>query len=244
MNIFLLILLIAIGLAVGLPLLLVLTFVISSLFINPKKKCEKPSKYFSFLYRSMHKLFLIMGNVKIVVRGREKLPKGRFLAVCNHLSNFDPIVTYYALSDLELAFISKEANFKIPIVGKVIRKLCFLPIDREDARKALITINGAAEYIKNDVVSMLVYPEGTRSKTGELLEFHDAVFKIAKKAQVPVVVMTVKNTEKIKSRYLFRRTVVYIDILETIPAETVKESKTTEIGERARKLMTENLSEN
>lgn len=97
----------------------------------------------------------------------EKLPKNeRFLLVCNHRSKFDPILTWYVLRDYNLAFISKPENF---------RRCCFMAIDRENPRNALKTIHQAAELIKQNEVSVAVYPEGTRSKTCELLPFHNGI---------------------------------------------------------------------
>lgn len=241
MSVYLIIALSVLGVLIGVPILFFLTLIISSLFISKKKEYDKPSKFYTFMVLTAHKFVVWLGNIKVKVTGEEKLPNGRFLMVCNHISNFDPIVTYAKLGKLGLAFISKEANFKIPFVGRLVKRICYLPINREDPRKAIATINKSANLIKSNAVSMLVYPEGTRSKTLELLPFHDAVFKIAQKAEVPVVVITIKNTEKIRSRFLFRRTLVELDILETLPVEFVKENKTVVIGERAKELMLNNL---
>ncbi|MBQ9104413.1 MAG: 1-acyl-sn-glycerol-3-phosphate acyltransferase [Clostridia bacterium] len=241
MNTYLLIALIVLGVVIGIPLLFILTLLISSLFISKKKEYSKPSKFYTFMMLTAHKFVSWFSGARIKVSGLEKLPKGRFLMVSNHRSNFDPIITYTVLGKYGLAFISKEANFKIPFVGRLITRLCYLPINREDPRKAITAINKSAGLIKSDAVSMLVYPEGTRSKTCELLPFHDAVFKIAQKAQVPVVVITVKNTEKIRSRFFFRKTIIELDILETFPVDFVKENKTVVLGERAKELMLNNL---
>lgn len=101
--------------------------------------------------------------------------------VGNHRSNFDPIIEWLVLKPWDIAFISKGENFKIPFFGRIIRKCCFMPIDRENPRKALRTINKASDLLQSGEVSIGVYPEGTRSKTGELLPFHDGVFHIAKR---------------------------------------------------------------
>ena len=70
-------------------------------------------------------------------RGIDKIPKdGRFLFVSNHRSIFDPILTWYVLKDYDLAFILKAENFRIPIFGRIIRKCCFMAIDRENPRNA------------------------------------------------------------------------------------------------------------
>ena len=121
------------------------------------------------------------------------------------------------------------------------RKCCFIPIDRENPRNALKALRKASELIKNDVVSMGIYPEGTRSKECKLLEFHDGVFKIAQMAKVPVVVMTIKNTENIYKRKFLGKIVIDIDVLDVIDAKTVEEKTTHELSLIARKSMENNL---
>ena len=95
--------------------------------------------------------------------------------------------------------------------------------------------------MKRDLCSIGIYPEGTRSKTGELLPFHSGSFKTAQRANVPVAVACVRGTEKVKMRLFLRPTDVYLDILEVIPAEKVKAMSTAELAEYSRKRMEERL---
>lgn len=163
------------------------------------------------------------------------LPKdGRFLFVSNHRSNFDPILTWYVLKDYDLAFISKAENFRIPIFGRIIRKCCFMAIDRENPRNAIKTIEKAAGLIEKDEVSVAVYPEGTRSKECVLLPFHNGVFKIAQKANVPIVVAAIQGTEQIHKNYLRRRSDIQFEIVDMIPSDYVKMNRTTAISDRVR----------
>lgn len=174
----------------------------------------------------------------------EKLPKNeRFLLVCNHRSKFDPILTWYVLRDYNLAFISKPENFKVPLYGRIIRRCCFMAIDRENPRNALKTIHQAAELIKQNEVSVAVYPEGTRSKTCELLPFHNGIFKIAKEAGVPIIVAAIQGTERIHKNYPWHASAVDIDIVDVVPADTIKNSRTNAIGNRARLKIDEALTE-
>ena len=76
------------------------------------------------------------------------------------------------------------------------------------------TILDAVDLIKRDEVSIAVYPEGTRSKKNKLLKFHAGVLKIAQKANVPIVVTTIRGGEDVKDRYPWRRTHVYFDVLD------------------------------
>ena len=133
------------------------------------------------------------------------------------------------------------SNLKIPIAGVIAKNAGFLPIDRENNREALKTILQAAEYLKKGVCNMGIYPEGTRSRTGEMLPFHAGSFKIAQRAGAPVVVACVRGSEKVKRPHLFKSVDVYLDILEVIPAEQVKAMSTNELADYSRSLMEQQL---
>ena len=118
-----------------------------------------------------------------------------------------------------------------------------MPIDRENPRNAVKTINRAVDLINRDVATVAVYPEGTRNYGEGLLPFHNAMFKIAQKANVPIVVVTVKNTYDIQKNYPFHRSHVYIDIVRVLDADEVKKTKTAELGDKIRELMLTKLNE-
>ena len=224
------------------PLALLLMYLlflgVCCLLVNPEKEYDKNSPFYRFLLESATTVALKLLRIRVHISGTEKIPKNeKVLFVSNHRSNFDPIVTWYALKKWKIAFISKPSNFKIPFFGRIIRKCCFLPIDRENPRKAIVTINNAAKLLKKQEVSIGIYPEGTRSKNGQLLPFHNGVFKIAQKAEAPIVVLCVTGTEKISKRTPFRRTDVYLDVLEVFSAQGIKEIKTEMIGTAVRRLI-------
>ena len=97
--------------------------------------------------------------------------------------------------------------------------------------------------MKRDLCSVGIYPEGTRSKTSELLPFHAGSFKTAQRANVPLAVACVRGTEKIKKRLFLRPTDVYLDILEVIPAAQVKAMSTVELSDYARRRIEEGLKQ-
>ena len=215
--------------------LLPIVFVsISSLFVNTHIEYHTNSTFYRALLTWWTAFAVVILRIHIHTSGEEKLPDGRFLLVGNHRSNFDPILTWYVLYDRQIAYLSKEENFHIPIFGRIIRKCGFLKIDRKDPRAALLTLKTASEMIKNDEVSMAIYPEGTRSKECVLLPFHDGIFRVAQTANVPIVNVCVRGTEKIHKNYPFQRSDVSIDFVDVIPAEEVKKMRTHEIGERVR----------
>ncbi len=218
-------------LGVVLQLLMVVLF---SLFVDKSKPQKTHSPFYCGFAKFMLGVLSSFANVRIHLSGAEKIPEGRWLMVSNHRSGFDPVLTIWALRKHDLAFVSKPENMNIPFIGCYAHKLCCLAIDRENDRAALKTILGAAELMKNDVTSFFIYPEGTRSTGSELLPFRNGAFKIAQKAKAPIVVMAVRGTENIAKNAPWRRTDAYLDILEVIDAERVRELKTSEIGEEVR----------
>ncbi len=233
------------GVLLALFLAYALFLTVCALLIDPQKEYTEDSPFYRFLLDSATAMAMKILRIRVHVTGLDKLPKGeKLLFVCNHRSNFDPIVTWYVLRDRKLAFVSKAENFKIPIFGRIIRKCCFMAIDRENPRNAMQTIRAAAELLQRQEVSVGVYPEGTRSKTGELLPFHNGVFKIAQKGKSSVAVVTVTGTEKIHKRTPFRATDVYIDVLDVISSETVRQTRTEAIGAAVRHLMQAGLERN
>lgn len=228
----------------GLLTLLLLYFLflgVCALLVNPEKEYEKNSLFYRFLLDSATAAAMKLLRIRVHVSGMDKIPKNtKVLFVCNHRSNFDPIVTWYALKKWKIAFVSKPENFKVPFFGRIIRKCCFLPIDRKNPKKAIVTINKAAKLLKKQEVSVGIYPEGTRSKSCQLLPFHNGVFKIAQKAESPIVVLCITGTEKISKRTPFQHTDVYLDILDVLPTQGVKETKTEMIGTAVRHLIMTN----
>ena len=116
-----------------------------------------------------------------------------------------------------------------------------MAIDRENPRNAMKTVNRAADLLKRDEVNVAVYPEGKRNYGEGLLPFHGAMFKIAQKANVPIVVMTAKGTYDIQKNFPLRRSHVVLDVLAVLPADEVKSMKTSAIGERVADIMNKNL---
>ncbi|MGN0981477.1 MAG: 1-acyl-sn-glycerol-3-phosphate acyltransferase [Candidatus Limivicinus sp.] len=221
---------------------LVIAWVVSW-FINPSKPLSRQS----FVCRSacVYASFLVTGYcwVKTHVRGAEKLPEtGRFLLVSNHRSGFDPIVITRMLRRFNISFVSKPSNLQMPFLGRVGYGTGCLPIDRENDRKALTTILTAADYLKRNLCSMAIYPEGSRSRDGQLQPFHPGSFKIAQKANVPLVITSISGTENVGKNVLRRPTDVYLDILEVIPAEQVKAMSTRELAEYSSRVIAENLN--
>jgi len=228
----------------GVAAAVILLYVISAAVVSTKKVYDSDSSFYRRLLNIATAAAMKLLRIRVHLSGKEQLPEDkRFLLVSNHRSNYDPIVSWYALKDSHLAFVSKEGNFRIPIFGRIIRRCCFMSIDRENPKKAMKTINHAARLLERGEVSVGVYPEGTRSKSGELLPFHNGVLKIAQKSHAPVVVMSVSGTDRIARNIAsLRASDVYLDIIDVIPEECVAEQRSNVLGDRIREELERNLS--
>ena len=200
------------------------------------------------LYRKVTNLYiqsvLPVLRVHVKAQGVEKVPTdGRFLLVCNHCSLFDPIALLRALPKSQLAFVSKQENSTMFVIGPMMHKLLCQLINRENDREALKTILHCIQIVKEDKASVAVFPEGgILSEDGKLHHFRPGVFKIAQKANVPIVVCTLKNTLNVIPNLLrWKRSDVLMSVLEVIPAEELKGVTTVDIAQRCYKLMAEDL---
>ncbi len=244
-NIEILLQLIILILALPIVLVMFLFLLICGLFVDPKKQYEHDSRFFRALLHGSSAFILWCLGVRYKIIGREKLPENEnFLFISNHRSNYDPIVQWIVFKQHRLSFISKKANFKIPMFGRLIHRCCFMPIDREDARKAMDTVNRAARLLSFGENCVGVYPEGKRSKSCRLLPFHGGVLKAAQKAEKPIVVSTIESTENVfRNIKRLRRTTVTLKILEVIDAERVRSSKTSQLSSYCAELMKNELEE-
>ena len=226
---------------------IVIVFIIFlSIYLLPidMKKEAKCSKFDMALMKRASELVLQVSNIKLHVRGLEKIDSNKkFLLIQNHLSNYDVICTTWALRYFDISFIFKSSLLKVPYLGQFMHKIKQLDIDRNNNRQGLDTIIKAINQIKKDERCVCVYPEGTRSKSHELQDFHAGTFKIALKANCPIVVSSITNSEAKKYHSIFRPTHIYIDIIDILEYDDIKDLSTEEISEKCHSLIEENQKE-
>ena len=136
-------------------------------------------------------LSLTLAGIRYRVSGQEHVPSSAVVFCSNHESNVDPPVLFRALHPY-LHILYKAELHKFPIMGTVLDVGGFVPIDRGDREKAIASIAKGAESLKAGN-SFLIFPEGTRSRTGKLLPFKKGGFIMAMKAQVPIVPVAVQG---------------------------------------------------
>ncbi|MFN3505579.1 MAG: lysophospholipid acyltransferase family protein [Caldimicrobium sp.] len=140
-------------------------------------------------------VFILGIKIRVVEGGLP--PKGKkYVFMCNHQSQLDIPVLEALLKDYDIRFLAKRSLFKIPFFGWGISVLGYIPVEREDPKEGLKSLYACVERIKEGH-SLVIFPEGTRSKDGSLLPFKKAGFLIPIKAGVEVCPVVIWGTFKI-----------------------------------------------
>ena len=237
--------LLAVGLFLGLTLGAFLFLVIVCAPVNMKKIPEHDSPF----YRKVMMLYIeaLIGalQVRIHTEGMEKLPKeGRFLLVCNHQHIGDPGVLHHVMPRRQLAFVGKKESADMFLINKLMHRTMCQFIDRENDRQALKTILKCIQLIKDDEVSVGIFPEGGIKDIGKLAHFRPGSFKIAQKANVPIVVCTLKGTADIlKNGLRLKPTHVELHLLDVISPEDLKGRTAVDVSEQVYEMMIADLGE-
>ncbi|MBR3646503.1 MAG: 1-acyl-sn-glycerol-3-phosphate acyltransferase [Lachnospiraceae bacterium] len=180
-------------------------------------------------------LFFLTGS-KLTVNGLENIPQESVLFIGNHTSYFDIVVSYMTINH-RTGFIGKDDLAKIPGLNWWLLLLDGLFLNRKDPRKGLEMVNKAADNITKGI-SVFIFPEGTRSKTGELGEFKEGSFKIAAKSNCKIVPVAIKGTADIFENHLpsikpSNVTITFGEAIETVSLSRV-EKKTLGAMTRSR----------
>lgn len=211
--------------------------------IDPEKIRQEDTPWFRWFIMELIYAIVTVLPVKVRTKGSENIPAdGRFLLVSNHLDNIDPIIFFYCFPKSQLAFVGKKETAGMFLVNKVMPKLLCPTIDRENDREALKSILRCISLLKNDTVSIGIFPEGRINKYRKLAHFRPGVFKIAQKAGVPIVVCTLRGSNRVIPNLLkLKRSTVEMHLLETIPAEHLTGRNTVDIAQQVYDIMAADL---
>ncbi|MCR5400514.1 MAG: 1-acyl-sn-glycerol-3-phosphate acyltransferase [Treponema sp.] len=219
-------------------------------FYKRQKEYSAPSNFSYKLLNFGYKIICSLARVKIHYNLKASssnqtvcLPEEKFMFVSNHISKFDNMVQSLCLGNKNrIAFVSKQENFKIPIGGRLIKRNCYISLERGVGKSAIKMIFDSVRLIKENISSVGIYPEGKRSTDGKLLPFKPGVFKIAERASSPVLVGTIRNTDKIHKNFPFKKTHVYFDIIKVYTAEEINKYNTNELCAEIEKLVQNHLT--
>lgn len=145
--------------------------------------------------RTISQKLIKLSDSTVNVHGLENIPEGPVLFVSNHQSNMD-IAIICGFIDKPKGFIAKKELKKLPLINKWITLAGSIYLDRENPRKSMEGILEGIKTLKNGH-SLVVFPEGTRSRGDKMGEFKSGSFKLATKSKVPIVPLTIDGTYRV-----------------------------------------------
>jgi 1-acyl-sn-glycerol-3-phosphate acyltransferase len=142
---------------------------------------------------------LRLGRIRIEVEGQQNIPSRPAVFMSNHVSNLDPPIIFPYLP-FRSAFFLKRSLMRIPIVGLGMRLANFVPVDRdgrpESAKESVLAARKAMDL----GVNIMTFPEGTRSRTGQMLPFKKGAFYLAMESGAPVVPISIWGSEQMMTK--------------------------------------------
>lgn len=147
--------------------------------------------------RAWARLLLRIAGVRLRFEGLEHIdPAGRYLFAGNHLSLFDTPVVLSSIP-VRFLFLVNARYVRLPFLGTHLRRSGHFSVDPEDTRGSIRILAAAARAVRERGLSILVFPEGTRSRDGKVGEFREGAAYLAIKAGIPVVPFAIHGTREV-----------------------------------------------
>jgi len=199
-----------------------------------------PIKTFEPTLKASFRLLFKLLFMKVEVVGSENIESGKtYLFMSNHVSVFDAPLTA-GFIPRNFRAIEADSHFKWFGYGALIKRMGNIPINRNNVRESLKSINKAVEYLKNGR-SMLIFPEGHRSLDGEMRPFKKLPFHMAKEAGVDIIPFGISGLFRVKAKnnWLVQPTRIQVKYGKPISAETIKKLSKDELMEHTREKIAE-----
>lgn len=182
-------------------------------------------------------------GITLNIRLTEPLPDGPVVFVSNHQSYWDIPVYFAAVQDRQFGFVAKDSLGKVPGFGSWIADIRSVFIKRDDARASLRAIEEGIELLKQGY-SLVIFPEGTRSRSVEMKEFKKGSLRLATKAGVPVVPITLNGTyHGFEEKGYVRPATVDFIIHPAIETKDLPKKEAGELAERVEKIVRDGLDQ-
>jgi 1-acyl-sn-glycerol-3-phosphate acyltransferase len=208
---------------------------ILSAFLNPK--------WPHVIAKAWGRINMWAAGVKVRVDGLENLDRAQtYVFTANHQGWFD-IFAMLGHQPMVFSWLAKEELFKIPVLGRAMYAAGYIPIDRSDSRKALVSMNNAAEKIQSGT-SVFIFPEGTRSADGLMRDFKKGGFILAIKSHQPVLPVSISGSYRIlrKESRMINPGTIRIVFGKPVPTEGMDLKSRDALMERVRNAIKDHLT--
>ncbi len=162
---------------------------------------------------------LLSNRVKVIVKGGERLDgRGPYIFMSNHQGFYD-VFALLAHLPIQFKWLAKRELFSVPILGWAMAAAGYISIDREGTRKTVEAMNRAAQRIREGM-SVVIFPEGSRSPDGSIQPFKKGGFNLAIKAKVPIVPLAITGSREIMPKDRLTASPGEIRLQIGVPIET------------------------
>jgi len=188
------------------------------------------------------KAILWVCGVRVQINGVDQVKEGvPSIYMVNHQSIFD-IFTLLACLPVDFKFLLKQELMKVPFFGAAMKRAGYISIDRRNPRKAVKSMNEAAEKIKNGA-SVLIFPEGTRGKDGVLQTFKSGGFHLALKSGTDIIPVAIVDSHLIvpKGSFRIKKGNILMNIGRSIPTSDYSKKEMNLLMDRVRDAMLEEM---
>lgn len=184
-------------------------------------------------------VWLTSAGVELVIEGREHLDTEKsYVVVANHISNLDVMACFIAVP-VPIRFLAKKELFSIPLFSSAMRSIGMVEVDRASPSPVHDQINKQARSLIDAGRSIIIYPEGTRARGGELAAFKKGAFTIAVATGLPILPVTINGSYEAwpPSNPIIRGGTITVTIEEAIPTTGLTQADTTALRDRTRQVI-------
>ena len=214
----------------------VLLFCVTALFDRRRRVLHAFTSAWASLYTFLNPAWPVR------IHGRDRMHEsGPAVIVANHLSLVDILVLFRLRSHFK--WVSKEENFRVPLIGWNMRLCGYIPLRRGTARSIHTMMKRCDEAITGGS-SIVMFPEGTRSSTGRLRSFKSGAFEIAKRNRVPIQPIVIRGTgDALPKRgfVLQGRHPISIEVLDPVSPIEIEKHEPEEMMDLVREQIAEAL---
>ena len=218
-------------------------FVVSIIVLGVTYPFDKSRRWVHECSRYICKCLFDLPRLKRTIDGVENIEKDKsYVMVMNHNSGVDIFAAYKI--PLNFRWVSKREVFRVPFMGPLLTIHGDIPIERGNPSEALAKVLSLGKLWLGRGASVAIFPEGTRSKTGEINRFKMGAFNLAKEANVEILPIVMTGTNKMfrKGWLMNWRNRVAIRVMKPIPVEEVAATDVKDMAQRVRESMIDELA--
>lgn len=229
---------------VGFRILFVFTFYIWRYARHPERyPLERRYQVYRKLTTDVMRAFRVEYNVENLENFANRADN--CVVIANHLSMVDPLLLS-VLSEKPITFIAKKETLKMPFIGKALKSIDGIFLDRDNLRKEVEQINHAANLVKTENITMCIFPEGTRNKEPgtPCKEFHPGSLKVAYKSNAQIIPVAIYGTWRVFSgKIRIKKFPCFFHFYEPISVDDYKNVKTTDLAKQLETKITAKLED-